>query len=158
MVVNILDMKKFLIFVVFIFAIVSVAVVSAETAKVDMNITLDGIQFNIPEGYAAVDQDRDVSNAGDTEDIDGTQVDTETSAEFKNAAGDELELKVGSRANQKIDSINSNGEKKNISGKDGYLSKEMDDGKEKYKFEYLQDGKIVKITAVSEDIISKVIV
>ncbi|MEE0943258.1 MAG: hypothetical protein UIB63_09115 [Methanobrevibacter sp.] len=35
--------------------------------------------------------------------------------------------------------------------------KEKDDGKDKYKFEYLQDGKIVKISAVSENIISQVI-
>ena len=34
----------------------------------------------------------------------------------------------------------------------------MDDGKNKFKFEYLQDGKIVKITAVNEDIISNAIV
>ena len=68
-----------------------------------------------------------------------------------------LNVHVGVKNNQKIDSINPGGEKKTISGKDGFLIKEKDDGKDKYKFEYLQDGKIVKISAVSEDIISQVI-
>lgn len=152
-------MKKILVVGLFILAVFSIAAISAETVTEELNITLDGIQFKIPEGYTAVEKELDASNPNETEDIDGTAVDTETSAEFKNAAGDELELKVGSRNNQKIDSINpANAEKKNISGKEGYLIKESDDGKDKYKFEYLQDGKIVKITAVSEDIISKVIV
>ena len=70
---------------------------------------------------------------------------------------DKLNVHVGVKNNQKIDSINPGGEKKTISGKDGFLIKEKDDGKDKYKFEYLQDGKIVKISAVSEDIISQVI-
>ena len=69
-----------------------------------------------------------------------------------------MEIQVGSKNNQKIDSINPGGDKKNIAGKDGFLIKDMDDGKNKYKFEYLQDGKIVKITAVSEDIIGQVMV
>ena len=70
---------------------------------------------------------------------------------------DKLNVHVGVKNNQKIDSINPGGEKKTISGKDGFFIKEKDDGKDKYKFEYLQDGKIVKISAVSEDIISQVI-
>lgn len=149
-------MKKLLVLGLFLFAVVSISAISAETSS--QTVTLDGIQFNIPDGYTAYEQDADASEAGDSEDVDGISVDTETTSEFKNSAGDELELKVGARDNQKIDSINPvNAEKKKISGKDGFLIKEKDDGKDKFKFLYLQDGKLVKITAVSEDIISKVI-
>lgn len=152
-------MKRLLVLGVFLLAVISLATVSAETATEQLNITLDGIQFKIPEGYNAVEQQTEASEAGDSEDIDGTAVDSETTSEFQNAAGDELELKVGSRDNQKIDSINpANAEHKKIAGKDGFLIKESDDDdKDKYEFLYLQDGKIVKITAVSEDIISQVI-
>ena len=51
-----------------------------------------------------------------------------------------------------------NAQNKTIAGKNGFLIKELDDGKEKYKFEYLQDGKLVRITAVSVDIINQTIV
>ncbi|AMD18334.1 hypothetical protein TL18_10130 [Methanobrevibacter sp. YE315] len=150
-----MNMKRLLVLGVFLFAVVSMAAISAETTQ---EITLDGIHFKIPEGYTAVEKELDAANLTETEDIDGTAVDTEASSEYKNAAGDELEFKVGTRDNQKIDSINpANAEKKNIAGKDGFLIKESDDGKDKFEFEYLQDGKIVKITAVSEDIISQVI-
>ena len=132
----------------------TVAVISAASQEV----TLEGIKFNIPDGYNAVEQDSDVKEVGDSEDIDGTAVDTEVTNDYITSAGDELEIKVGARENQKIDSINPVGaEAKKIAGKEGFLFKEMDDGKEQYKFEYLQDGKIVKITAVSEDVISQVI-
>lgn len=154
--VKFLNMKRLLVLGIFLVAAVStMALISAETTQ---TITLDGIQFNIPEGYNAVEQDLDASEAGDSEDVDGTAVDSETTSEYKNAVGDELKLKVGTRNNQKIDSLNPVGENKTISGKTGYLSKEMDDGKNQFNFEYLQDGKIVKITAVSEDIIGQVIV
>jgi len=33
----------------------------------------------------------------------------------------------------------------------------MDDGRQQYKFQYLKDGKIIKIEAPTEDAISKVI-
>ena len=150
-----MNMKRLLVLGVFLFAVVSMATISAETTQ---EITLDGIHFKIPEGYTAVEKELDAANLTETEDIDGTAVDTEVTSEYKNAAGDELEFQVGARDNQKIDSINpANAEKKNIAGKDGFLIKETDDSKDKFEFEYLQDGKIVKITAVSEDIISQVI-
>ena len=157
--VKIMDIKKLFVVGLFLVAVVSMAAISAETANEALNITLDDIQFKIPEGYEVVEQEVDAENdINETEDIDGTAIDNETSTEYKNAAGDELEIKIGARDNQKIDSINPAGaEKKNIAGKDGFLIKDTDDGKDQFKFEYLQDGKIVKITAVSEDIISQVI-
>lgn len=149
-----MDMKKVL--VLGLFLVVAVSAVAAISATEEL--TLDGIQFKIPDGYNVVEKSTDTSDSNDKEDIDGTIVDTEVSSEYKNAAGDELEFKVGTKNNGKIDSINlTNAQKKQIAGKDGFLLKEVDDGKDKYKFEYLQDGKLVKITAVSEDIISQVI-
>ena len=150
-----MDMKKVL--VLGLFLVVAVSAVAAISATEEL--TLDGIQFKIPDGYNVVEKSTDTSDSDDKEDIDGTPVDTEVNAEYKNAAGDKLEFKVGTKNNGKIDSINpANAQKKQIAGKDGFLIKEVDDGKDKYNFEYLQDGKLVKITAVSEDIISQVIV
>ena len=150
-----MNMKKLLVIGLFMVVVVStVAAISAESGS---KITLEGIKFKIPEGYSPYETESDSSAAGDAEDIDGVAVDTEKTSEFKNAAGDELEIKVGLKNNQTIDSIPQSGEKKQIDGKDGFLLKEMDDGKDKYEFRYIQDGKLVKITAVSEDIISQVI-
>ena len=152
--VKIVDMKKILVLLLFLVVVVSTVAAISATEE----LTLNGIKFKIPDGYAAIEKENDASTPNDVEDIDGTAVDSKATSEYKNAAGDKLEFKVGVRNNQKIDSINPGGEKKNIAGKDGFLIKEMDDGKNKFKFEYLQDGKIVKITAVNEDIISNAIV
>lgn len=146
-------MKKILVLALFLVVVVStVAAISASE-----DLTLEGIKFNIPDGYSLIEQETDATEGADTEHMDGTAVDSEVSSEYKNSAGDKLNVHVGVKNNQKIDSINPGGEKKTISGKDGFFIKEKDDGKDKYKFEYLQDGKIVKISAVSEDIISQVI-
>lgn len=151
---KILNTKKVLV----IGLLLVVAVSTVATISAVEELTLDGIKFHIPDGYSLNEKQNDSSNANDVEHIDGTQVDREVTSEYKNSAGDELEIEIGSRNNQKIDSINpANAEKKQIAGKDGFLIKEVDDGKDKFKFEYLQDGKIVKISAVSEDIISQVI-
>jgi hypothetical protein len=151
--VKILDMKKILVLALFLVVVVStVAAISASE-----DLTLEGIKFNIPDGYSLIEQETDATEGADTEHMDGTAVDKEVTSEYKNSAGDKLNVHVGIKNNQKIDSINPGGEKKTISGKDGFIIKEKDDGKDKYKFEYLQDGKIVKISAVSEDIISQVI-
>lgn len=148
-----MNKKVLVIGLLLVVALSSVAAISAV-----QELTLDGIKFNIPDGYSISEKQTDSSKPTDVEHIDGTPVDTEMTSEYKNSAGDELEIEVGSRNNQKIDSINpANSQKKQIAGKDGFLIKDVDDGKDKYKFEYLQDGKIVKISAVSEDIISQVI-
>lgn len=149
-----MDKKKVLVLALFLVVVVSTVAAISATEE----LTLEGIKFKIPDGYSSIEKETDVSDSNDVEDIDGTVVDSEKTSEYSNAAGDELEIQVGSKNNQKIDSINPGGDKKNIAGKDGFLIKDMDDGKNKYKFEYLQDGKIVKITAVSEDIIGQVIV
>lgn len=149
-----LNRKKMLVIGLILVAAVS-AVSLASAAE---TVNLDGIQFKIPDGYSLHEQDTDTSEPDDSEDVEGTPVDTEKKSEYINGAGDKLELKVGSKNNQKIDKLNPVGEKKNIAGKDGYFYTETDDGKTEYKFEYLQDGKVVKINAPSEDIIISIIV
>jgi len=130
---------------------------------VNDNLTINGINFKVPSGFEQVDSDTSMNddnftddNNKDIKDIDGTAVDLATSVDFNNTNGQKLEVQVGIRSNdQKIESINpANAEQKEIAGKQGYLIKDGD----KVKFEYLQDGKIVKIEASSEDIISQVIV
>lgn len=150
---KILNNKKILaIGLILIAAVSTMAVISATET-----ITVDGLKFTIPDGYTPHEKETDASQPYDAEDVEGTPVDKETSSEFINSAGDKLKVQVGSKNNQKIDSLTPVGEKKKIAGKDGYFYTENDDGKTEYKFEYLQDGKVVKVTAASEDIISKVI-
>lgn len=149
-----MDMKK--VFVLGLLLVVAVSAVAAISATEE--VALDGIHFKLPNGYNPYESDTDAAEPGDSEDIDGTIVDKVATSEYINAAGDKLEFKVGEK-NGGIISINPlNAQNKTIAGKNGFLIKELDDGKEKYKFEYLQDGKLVRITAVSVDIINQTIV
>ena len=156
--------KKILILGLTLMAITcSVAAISAAdtnaTQKTFENgvLTLGGLQFKIPTGYTQVESDQDSSTPGDAEHIDGTAVDTEVSADFANG-GEKLDIKVGFKNNGKIDTLNLGGaQKKSIAGKDGYFWTEQDDGRTEYNFEYLQDGKVVKIETYNEGLISQVI-
>ena len=194
-------MKKVLILgLLLVVAVSAISAISAVSAS--EGVTVDGIHFKIVDGYKAVEKDIDSSKPTDTEDIDGTAVDSKVTSEYKDSSGtvvlstvclracggnygkyitpdnkcvetcdpssnlendedssgNEIEIEVGSRNNKKIDLINpGKGEKKSIAGKEGFLIKDTDDGKTKYKFEFLQDGKIIKITAPSEDIINQVL-
>lgn len=139
-------------------------VTSESMTLVNNKLTINDINFNIPDGFEDVESDSDSSGLDEdgekeVEDIDGTPIDSKLSKEFKNSAGEKLEIEVGIKANnEKIDKINlANAEQKTIAGKEGFLIKEVDDGKNKYKFEYLEDGKLVKIVANSEDVINQVI-
>ena len=140
-------------------AAVSADDVSAAASNVQGGtLTLDGLQFKIPSGFAAVESDQDHSEPGDAEHMEGTQVDTEVSQDYMSTNGEKLDITVGSRANSKIDTLNlPNAQKKTIAGKDGYFWTEMDDGRTEYKFEYLQDGKIVKIVTNNEGVINQVL-
>ena len=154
-------MKKILVLGLFLVVVASaIAAISAANEE----LTLEGIHFNIPDGYKAVEQQLEANETDDDtgaiekQDIDGITVDTEVTSKFKNSAGDELELEIGIQDGKKIDKINPTGaEAKKIADKDGFLIKGTDDGKDKYEFFYIEDGKLVKITAVSDDIISQVI-
>ena len=115
-------MKKILVLALFLVVVVStVAAISASE-----DLTLEGIKFNIPDGYSLIEQETDATEGADTEHMDGTAVDKEVTSEYKNSAGDKLNVHVGVKNNQKIDSINPGGEKKTISGKDGFIIKEKD--------------------------------
>ena len=139
-------------------------VTSESMTLVNNKLTINDINFTIPDGFEDVESDSDSSGLDEdgekeVEDIDGTPIDSKLSKEFKNSAGEKLEIEVGIKANnEKIDKINlANAEQKTIAGKEGFLIKEVDDGKNKYKFEYLEDGKLVKIVANSEEVINQVI-
>ena len=135
---------------------------SSSVQIVNNNLTMNGINFNIPDGYEEVEQESDSNSDDDDyddekkEDIDGTQVDNTVKSEFKNSNKEEIKIVIGEKSNnQKIESINPpNAEQKTINDKEGYLIN--DNGKA--VFEYIQDGKIVKIEAVNEDVISQIIV
>lgn len=167
-----MNIKKLLIIGLILIAVsttftaISAEVTSTSESKllVNNNLTLNGIQFIIPDGFEEVETDvdnteLDSDNTLDVEDIDGTPVDAATSCEFKNSANEKLEIQVGIKGNnQKIESINPAGyEQKTIAGKEGFLKKDSDDDKDPFKFQYLEDGKIVKISASSEDIINKLL-
>jgi len=75
-----------------------------------------------------------------------------------NSNDDKLEQTVGVLNWKNIQSLNAYGyTKKSIAGKDGYYKTEMDDGRQQYKFQYLRDGKLVKVEAPTEADITKVI-
>lgn len=121
-------------------------------------LTLDGLQFKIPQEFTAVESDQDNSEPGDAEHIDGTTVDKESSTEFRNQNGEKLDIKVGSKTNSNIETLNlPSTQKKNIAGKDGYFWTEMDDGKTEYNFEYINNGKVVKIETYDENLINQIV-
>ena len=132
------------------------------TASAAQDTNINGINLKVLDGFNPHESDVDTTHRDedglDVEDIDGTRVDNKVTKEYINSNGDKLELTVGVLNNGKqIQAINAYGyTKKSINGKDGYFKTEMDDGRQQYKFQYLQDGKLVKIEAPNEDSISKV--
>lgn len=167
-----MNIKRLLIIGLILIAVsTSLSAINAEVTStseskllVNNNLTLNGINFIIPDGFEEVETDVDNTEMDndktmDVEDIDGTAVDAATSCEFKNNANEKLEIEVGIKGNnQKIESINPAGyEQKTIAGKQGFFKKDSDDGKGQFKFQYLEDGKIVKISASSEDIINQLL-
>ena len=165
--------KIFIISIVLLVLVASMTVISAETSFTSTStsktlnnneLTMNNVKFLVPNGFEEVETDTDKTKTEsdsekDTTDIDGTVVDSKISSEFKNSAGDKIEMTVGIKANnQKIQSISpANAEQKTIKNKQGYLIKTTDDGKNKVKFEYLDDGKLVKIEAPNEEMISQII-
>ena len=64
-------MKKVLVLGLFIVVVLSaVTVISASE-----ELTLEGIKFNIPDGYSLIEQETDATEGADTEHMDGTAVD-----------------------------------------------------------------------------------
>ena len=159
------SIKKLLILGLALMAVTcTMAAISADDVAVTQKtvengtLTINGLQFKIPTGFTEVESDQEASTPGDAEHIDGTTVDTEVSADFVNG-GEKLDIKVGAKNNGTVDTINlPNAQKKTIGGKEGFFWTETDDGKTEYKFEFLQDGKIVKIETYNEALINQVLV
>ncbi len=133
------------------------------TASAAQTVNITDVNIKVLDGFNPYESDVDTTHMDedglDTEDIDGTIVDNKVTKEYINGNGDKLELTVGALNNgKKIETLNAYGyTKKSIAGKDGFFKTEMDDERQQYKFQYLQDGKLVKIEAPNEDSISKVI-
>ena len=133
------------------------------TASAAQTVNITDVNIKVLDGFNPYENDVDKTHMDedglDTEDIDGTIVDNKVTKEYINGNGDKLELTVGALNNgKKIETLNAYGyTKKSIAGKDGFFKTEMDDERQQYKFQYLQDGKLVKIEAPNEDSISKVI-
>ena len=155
------NIKKVLVLALALMAVTcTMSAISSATTNDTQNgsLTLGDIQFNIPTGFTAVESDQDTSEPGDAEHIDGTAVDSEVSTDYRNTNGEKLDIKVGIKNNGKIETLNlPNAQKKTIGGKDGYLWTEMDDGVTEYNFEYIQDGKVVKIETYNEDVINQLL-
>ena len=65
-------------------------------------ITLEGIHFKIPDGYATTERQVDASGAGDVEDIDGTaKWILKQLLNIRTLRVDELEIQVGSKKQSK---------------------------------------------------------
>ena len=159
-----MNMKKMLMFgLVLIAALSTMTALSAtnDTTNSTTNngtITIENLNFKLPAGYTEVEHDSDTSTATDSEDIDGTVVDKESSSEFRNDNGEIIKVKVGKRSSGKIDTLNFPGtQEKTINGKQGYFWTEMHNGKTEYKFEYLNDGKVIKIVTNSEDTLNQIL-
>lgn len=86
-----MNIKKILMFgLVLIAALSTMTALSAtnDTTNSTTNnrtITIENFNFKLPAGYTEVERDSDTSTATDSEDIDGTVVDKESSSEFRNA-------------------------------------------------------------------------
>ncbi len=132
------------------------------TVSAAQDVTINDVHFKVLDGFNLHESDVDTTHRDedgtDTEDINGTVVDSKVTKEYINSNGDKLELTVSVLKNgKKIENITASGyTKKSINGKDGFFKTEMDDGRQQYKFQYLQDGKLVKIEAPNEESISKV--
>lgn len=129
---------------------------SSSSGSITLNngdLTINGAKLKIPDEFEEVEDQ--TKTVGDAADIDGTHVDSTASTVYKKG-NDQIEITVGSKSNnQKINEINpANAEKKKINSKDGYLIK----GDNKVTFEYLDDGKLVKVVTPNEDLLNKVIV
>ena len=160
-----MNLKRLLILgLVLLAATCTISAINAEDVALSTStvqngvLTLDGLQFKIPQEFTAVESDQDNSEPGDAEHIDGTTVDKESSTEFRNQNGEKLDIKVGSKTNSNIETLNlPSAQKKNIAGKDGYFWTEMDDGKTEYNFEYINNGKVVKIETYDENLINQIV-
>ena len=119
----------------------------------DTNVTIDGINFNVPKGYG---EQKDLAKDDDKYNLGSEEI-TLSNHQYLNEDGDMLSLQVVfiKDKNFTMDSLSpeDGAVKKTINGKDGFYSEQ--DGIA--MFMYAQDGKSVQVTG-KEYVVSKVIV
>ncbi len=119
----------------------------------DTNVTIDGINFNVPKGYG---EQKDIAKDDDTYSLGNSEV-TLSNRQYLSEDGKLLSLQVifTSDKNFTVDKLPSEDGmvKKTINGKEGMYSES--DGVA--MFVYTQDGKYVQVAA-DKDVISNVIV
>lgn len=119
----------------------------------DTNVTIDGINFNVPKGYG---EQKDIAKDDDTYSLGNSEV-TLSNHQYLSEDGKLLSLQVifTSDKNFTVDKLPSEDGmvKKTINGKEGMYSES--DGVA--MFVYTQDGKYVQVAA-DKDVISNVIV
>ncbi|WP_405298130.1 hypothetical protein [Methanobrevibacter sp.] len=119
----------------------------------DTNVTIDGINFNVPKGYG---EQKDLTKDDDKYNLGSEEI-TLSNHQYMNKDGDLLNLQVIfiKDKNYTMDSLtpDDGAVKKTINGKDGFYSEQ--DGIA--MFMYAQDGKSVQVTGKA-DVVSKVIV
>ena len=119
----------------------------------DTNVTIDGINFNVPKGYG---EQKDLAKDDDKYNLGSEEV-TLSNHQYLNEKGDMLNLQVIfiKDKNYTMDSLTpENGSvKKTINGKEGFYSEQDDTA----MFMYAQDGKSVQVVG-KKDVVSKVVV
>lgn len=119
----------------------------------DTNVTIDGINFNVPKGYG---EQKDLAKDDDKYNLGSEEV-TLSNHQYLNEKGDMLNLQVIfiKDKNYTMDSLTpENGAvKKTINGKEGFYYEQDDVA----TFMYAQDGKSVQVTG-KKDVVSKVVV
>lgn len=119
----------------------------------DTNVTIDGIDFNVPKGYG---EQKDITKDNDSYDLGFGEV-TLSNYQYINEDGDMLNIQVMSVKDKNFtaDLITpEDGEvKKTINGREGFYSE--NDGV--VMFRYAQDGKSILVAGES-DVVSNVII
>jgi len=118
----------------------------------DTNVTIDGIDFNVPKGYG---EQKDIAKDDDSYSLGSFEV-TLSNHQYLNEDGDLLNLQVifagDKNFTEDLLTPDDGAVKKTINGKEG-LYTESDDVA---TFIYAQDGKYVQVTA-DKDVLSNVI-
>lgn len=119
----------------------------------DTNVTIDGINFNVPKGYG---EQKDIAKDDDTYSLGNSEV-TLSNHQYLSEDGKLLSLQVMFTGDKNFTADKLPSEdgmvKKTINGKEGMYSES--DGVA--MFVYTQDGKYVQVAA-DKDVISNVIV
>ena len=134
-------------------------VLMGSVAAVDMGIlsgsptkfSIDGIDFNIPQGYAVTDN---YTRVNDTDTAGGSSYRV-TQATFENNVHDAISVLVADYDHDMSeDIISQRGNKTTINGVDGYMQTQGD----YTTFNYLVDGDLVTITLTNADLLEDIIV